>query len=480
MRQRQRRLLSVEEPLALKLAGDFSWAGPEASVIGPIAARAAFAAADVGLTKPAELTWWDWTVFLLHTAAEIEHALMVQYLYAAYSLAERNFQGPQVPPNAEQLAGRWRRIVAGIAREEMGHLVTVQNLLRFIGGSLNFEREDFPFLTLLYPFPFQLEPLTKNSLAKYVAAEMPDHPAQPEDLMREVMRRAKSEAGGSSVNRVGPLYAELAAILRDPARLPDDCFRPETADIFQARHSEWMGSSILLVREVRSRNDAVAAIVAIGEQGEGPWSPGPSGALSHFDRFLGTYKEFPETDAAAAPVQWVPTRPVARHPNTLAWPSSDPALEGGRITCPLARLWAQLFNVRYRMLLLDLVHALYLEGPMDGGSARTPRGHLRDWAFLEMRGRMLAGLRGISGRLVQLPLKDGGDAGVAAAGPPFELPYTLAVPDREKDRWRLHLALLNGAAELIREIESTAGEDDLLREMKAIDVERRLVIRGQL
>jgi hypothetical protein len=34
--------------------------------------------ADIGLlTKPDELTWWDWTVFLLHTAAEIEHALMV-------------------------------------------------------------------------------------------------------------------------------------------------------------------------------------------------------------------------------------------------------------------------------------------------------------------------------------------------------------------------------------------------------------------
>jgi hypothetical protein len=49
-------------------------------------------------------------------------------------------------------------------------LLSVENLLRFIGGPLNFDREDFPFLAFLYPFPFNLEPLTKTSLAKYVAA----------------------------------------------------------------------------------------------------------------------------------------------------------------------------------------------------------------------------------------------------------------------------------------------------------------------
>ena len=35
---------------------------------------------------PPEFTWRDYTVFLLTIAAQIEHSLMVQYLYAAYSL----------------------------------------------------------------------------------------------------------------------------------------------------------------------------------------------------------------------------------------------------------------------------------------------------------------------------------------------------------------------------------------------------------
>jgi hypothetical protein len=34
---------------------------------------------------PPEFSWHDYAIFLLSTAAEIEHSLMVQYLYAAYS-----------------------------------------------------------------------------------------------------------------------------------------------------------------------------------------------------------------------------------------------------------------------------------------------------------------------------------------------------------------------------------------------------------
>ena len=52
------------------------------------AASAALATAPDTIPKPIELTWWDWAVFLLQTAAEIEHVLMVQYLYAAYSVIQ--------------------------------------------------------------------------------------------------------------------------------------------------------------------------------------------------------------------------------------------------------------------------------------------------------------------------------------------------------------------------------------------------------
>ena len=182
------------------------------------------------------------------------------------------------------------------------------------------------------------------------------------------------------------------------------------------------------------------------------------------------------------PVDWIPFRPVPTNPNTLISPSSDAPLERGRITHPVSRLWAQLSNVRYRMLLLSVAHALHLEGPMEMNGSPTVRDHLRDWAFLEMRGKPLtrkAGLQGVSKRLVQLPLKAEGSSQEQAAALPFELPYTLALPDRDPDRWRLHLALITSARSLIEQIESASGSDDALEELKAIYLERRHLIEAK-
>src|SRR5688500_9789945 len=110
----------------------------------------------------------------------------------------------------------------------------------------------------------------------------------------------------------------------------------------------------------------------------------------------------------------------------------------------------------------------------------TMRGSLRDWAFLEMRGQPRAGLRGVPTRLVQLPLKADLYSQEQAAALPFELPYTLALPDRDLDRWRLHLALIEGAHSLIEQIESASGSNAVLAELKAIDLERRRRIEEHL
>jgi hypothetical protein len=489
MRHRQERFLSLIGSNADSASvTDVDLAEPPGEITGERRTPLARIAADIGLTKPVELTGWDWTVFLLHTAAEIEHALMVQYLYAAFSLGEPPFQGPNVPSNAQTLVNDWRRKILGIAKEEMGHLMTVQNLLRFIGGSLNFEREDFPFRSL-NPFRFQLEPLTKASLAKYVAAEMPANPALSDEELEEIIQRATGSAGGLNVNRVGPLYAELADIFADPTKLSDDDLFPNTADSFQANAEAWHAFGPIHVRQFRStsadplgRDAAVQALKEIDEQGEGHGQPTDATA-SHFGRFIAIYQQYPETDEEFGPVDWIPFRPVPTNPNTLISPSSDHHLEDGRITHPVSRLWAQLSNVRYRMLLLSIAHAVCLEGepfyfppPVPW---RTMRGNLRDWAFLEMRGKpltRLAGLQGLSKRLVQLPLKAEGSSQEKAAALPFELPYTLALPDREPDRWRLHLALITSARGLIEKIEEASGSDDLLEELKEIDLQKQRVI----
>jgi hypothetical protein len=442
------------------------------------AASRAEAARVPVIPKPEELTWWDWTVFLLHTAAEIEHVLMVQYLYAAYSLADSDFEGSAVPPDAATRTAQWRNTITSIAREEMAHLLTEQNLLRFIGGPLNLEREDFPFRSTLYPFPLSLEPLSKTSLAKYVAAEMPADPAVPD--IGEIVDRATGATGGFRPNRVGVLFDTLVDIFADPAKLRDDDLSPETASDRQAQAFDWFGFGRLIVRTVASRDEAVAALRAIGEQGEGPDNPPAGAPPSHFDQFLAIYRDFPETTTETP--NWLPTRSIPTDPTTGADIHPNPAVERNRVTHPTSRLWAQLFNVRYRMLLVELTHALHLSGPLTGDTGNpTPRGHLRDWTFQQMRGQILSGLRGIARLLTTRPAKEiptSGDPTHAAA--PFEMPYTLVIPDDEHSRWRLHLALLDTSAELIARLAAAGESSPLLAELGSIDAAASPVVKAQL
>ena len=88
--------------------------------------------------RPAGLTWHGYLVQLLHIASSIEHALLVQYLYAAYSLSSENLS----QPDDLNKVNVWRNLILSIAKEEMGHLATVQNLLRFLGAPLALDRED--------------------------------------------------------------------------------------------------------------------------------------------------------------------------------------------------------------------------------------------------------------------------------------------------------------------------------------------------
>src|SRR5437764_1190788 len=62
--------------------------------------------ASKAIELPPEFTWRDYTIFLLTIAAQIEHSLMVQYLYAGYSLG-----GPQVPKDHHGDVAAWRQVI---------------------------------------------------------------------------------------------------------------------------------------------------------------------------------------------------------------------------------------------------------------------------------------------------------------------------------------------------------------------------------
>lgn len=159
-------------------------------------------------------------VRLLREAAEIEHSLMLQYLYAAYSLkpAYQTLIGTGAPNTSDLL---------GVSIQEMQHLMDVNRLLVELGASPVFIRQDFPFEPDTYPFALNLEPLSKKSLAKYTFCEASSealdraHAKSSEDVrFIETMERVLANEGRT--NHVGSLYGALIEVVREVARQPGE------------------------------------------------------------------------------------------------------------------------------------------------------------------------------------------------------------------------------------------------------------------
>src|SRR5580765_1104227 len=64
-------------------------------------------------------------IYMLCEAAELEHGIMCQYLFAAFSLKQREDEG--LTSDTLEAVLRWRRMVARVATDEMLHLALVQN-----------------------------------------------------------------------------------------------------------------------------------------------------------------------------------------------------------------------------------------------------------------------------------------------------------------------------------------------------------------
>jgi hypothetical protein len=473
-------------------------------------------------STPPELSARDYVTYLLSIDAEIEHCLMVQYLYAGYSLG-----GSQIPPELRNVVRNWQETILGIAKEEMGHLITVQNVLRLIGSPLHFERNDYPWDTPFYPFPFELEPLTLDSLAKYVYAEAPAGWEKCDcKLVKEICDRVNRQT--PCPHHVSELFNKLIPLVNS---LPDEVFQADTYRC-QADFAEWgrgyqggqrgssnkrslEGTPDVLVMPLTSRDDTVNALNAIAQQGEASYGTNPS----HFVRFLRIYVEMcfalegrpynQEDWNAARPhdflgqawknaypkkqmdelqalpttpttyeATWRPSRSVAVNPYVLLNTDLEPEQSGTRttaITEPVTALWASLFNLRYRMLLQYLIHSFTLYDGLRAAGQFTPRGSIINAAFGEMYN-----LRALSEILMQLPVST--EQNALLAGPPFEVPYTLDSPFGEANLWRGHLDLLAASEKLVSDLlqQADAAHRPYLRNLREADKSITAIARRNL
>ena len=356
---------------------------------------------------------------LLRAAAEIEQQLMVEYLYALYSLA------PTAPPN-------WRTILRTVAREEMGHLLTVQNLLLLLRADPHLARMGgVPAAD--QPFPLRLEPVSTGALAKYVSAESPDPMSLPPDV-RALAQPAYEEAAanGVSVNRVGVLYAKISWLFQasdsasGPWAIPTGLFTPDrhlaegdfdAASIHrQADPEDWRAGTspaegLFAVRSP-DRATALGALHAVAEQGEG-LTPLDPNATSHFERFLTLYGE---ARALVANGQPLPTLPVPVNPTYGEAVLPDAEREAARIEEAVSQAWAELSDVHYTILLGVIAVSLGIEDTAEGTALRT------DLAEHAISGQMKGAVAALGRVLIQRPRKTGTPAQTLAAALPFSAP----------------------------------------------------------
>nr|WP_274602226.1 ferritin-like domain-containing protein [Sphingomonas sp. CFBP 8760] len=160
---------------------------------------------------------------LMRSAAEIEHSLLVQYLFAAFSVKCPRYLS--LAGWASHRYGGRPLHMLGVAIEEMTHLDIVNGLLVALGAGPHLGRQQFPYEQDIYPFAFALEPLSRESLAKYVYVEAPADriaPQQADPANQAFVDELYRTLGPARHNQVGSLYRKIAAVLEEVRqRQPD-------------------------------------------------------------------------------------------------------------------------------------------------------------------------------------------------------------------------------------------------------------------
>src|SRR3954462_7691729 len=127
-----------------------------------------------GDTQTGGLEHREALIYTLGKAAELEHLIMLQYLFAAFSLKGDVREG--VSAEALEAVGRWRTTLLAIAEQEMLHMALAQNLLTAVGAAPRLARPNFPMPAYAYPAGVRIElvPFGEAALRHFAFLERPD------------------------------------------------------------------------------------------------------------------------------------------------------------------------------------------------------------------------------------------------------------------------------------------------------------------
>jgi Ferritin-like len=383
-------------------------------------------------------------IYMLCEAAELEHGIMCQYLFAAFSLKRSEEEG--LTPDELEAVTRWRRVIVQVATEEMLHLALVQNVLSAIGAAPHLSRPNLPAPAHHYPAGVNLAlvPFGERALQHFMFLERPEgmalegargidapvHDAVPLMAEGDIVPQLQDFA------TVGHLYRSIEqglAHLADKFGEGNLFVGPARA---QAASADFQWPELVAVTDLASAQRALDTILEQGEGARGHWE---NAHFGQFVRILDEYRQMRADKPAFDPVRPVMFATVRRSATDCVPLIADRLTSG----C------TDLFNVSYEILLQVLERYFAHTEETDEQLAT-----LADAAVTVM-----SGVLGPLGALITtLPV--GPEHPGRTAGPSFELFYEndYLLPHRES-AWALLEERVRDAASFCARVQASASDD---------------------
>jgi rubrerythrin len=359
------------------------------------------------MNEPYVIDSRDELILALQEAAHIEHGLLLQYLYAAFSIKQS--EAEDLAWDEVELVRGWKADLLRIARDEMGHLGTVMNMTMAVGGTPSFQRPPFPRPSLKwFPVPFELTGFSPETIERFIRFESPQPVTDPS------VERALIAPELPTYAFIGEFYRSIKEGFANVAKTNSNLFlgRPGAQD-----QNTWRLS--FPPAPITSVADAQAAIDALVAQGEGtPNSDDPDAHFTTFTRIALEHAQAVETRPTFVAGRNVVTNPMLR-------PLSDPApgvtvIEAGQPCFEAIAIHSSLY-----ILLLHVLQIYYDPVPQE-----QP---VRDQLQKMSSQLMMAVIRPLGELITTLPVGVTG----TYAGASFELYGDITLPTDANSRWTL-------------------------------------------
>ena len=358
-------------------------------------------------------------VYTLGKAASLEQLVMCQYLYAAFSMKDREDEG--LTKAQLDATRRWRRELFHIAEQEMLHLALVQNLLTAVGASSSLGRPNFPLPPHAYPAGIRMDllPFNEEALRHFIYLERPEGlDMADQDALAAVEKAvplppARDDEIGPRLQDFDTISELYRAIELGLDRLSEQLgearlfLGPPAA---QAGPRHFRFPELVPVTDLASARAAIDTIVEQGEGARGEWRD------AHFGRLVTVLDEY--LDLRDEDPTFEPSRPVL----AVAVREREDGAPVPIVTDPFTSRCVDLLNAVYEVILQVLARYFAHTDETDD--------QLETLADVGV-GLMRTVVKPLGGLVTRLPV--GIEHPGRTAGPMFEIFYRVdyLLPHRE-------------------------------------------------